>query len=306
MVEVNLGPAQQKLKIAKVKVPVDWILDSNKNPIGWTVQVDIVGLIPDLYKGYKYEYTLELISPEARIVSMGKLSQASGYMGTSTTAATGGQGLSAGSYRVRIRGENGDEDSVLLRVPDYETYLENQKLHPLESDSSKAEEDENEYENNLKFIKRVILEKKYKVVMLSVVRKDDTKYSVELRNPTSIKYVNDLEIDDETIDIIEYALSVWKSKIDNFAEQYDNDNRMEIEFFDDIVTFAKNLSRLPDKFLDILKFGEATNLMHNRIMSQIIYEYYCLGFNITPLPHKHTGEKIYDFDVISIQNINAR
>ena len=72
---------------------------------------------------------------------------------------------------------------------------------------------------------------------------------------------------------------------------------MEIEFFDDIVTFAKNLSRLPDKFLDILKFGEATNLMHNRIMSQIIYEYYCLGFNITPLPHKHTGEKIYDFDV---------
>ncbi len=32
-------------------------------------------------------------------------------------------------------------------------------------------------------------------------------------------------------------------------------------------------------------------------MSQIIYKYHTLGFKITPVPLKHTGNKIHDFDI---------
>jgi hypothetical protein len=108
-------------------------------------------------------YNLELISPEGKVVTTGKLSQASRYMGTSTTAATGGRGLAAGNYHVRIRGQNGDEDSVLLSVSEYDASLENQSLIPEEPMDNLNTEVEGNNENNLKFIKQVILEKKTKL-----------------------------------------------------------------------------------------------------------------------------------------------
>jgi hypothetical protein len=112
-----------KLKIAGLKEPIVWIKDEKDNePVGWMAGIGIEGLIPDLFKGYKHKYTRELISPDGQIVNTGILSQAPGYLGTSTTVAIGGRGLSSGTYTVRVWADNG-EDNMTLIVPDYETIL---------------------------------------------------------------------------------------------------------------------------------------------------------------------------------------
>jgi hypothetical protein len=78
------------LRITGIKEPIVWIKDDRDNkPVGWTAGVGIEGLIPDLFKGYRYRYTRELISPEGKIVNTGILSQAPGYLATSTTVAIG-------------------------------------------------------------------------------------------------------------------------------------------------------------------------------------------------------------------------
>src|SRR5215212_6798573 len=97
-----------KLRIIGLKEPVVWIKDDKDNdkPIAWMAGVGVVGLIPDPFKGYKFRYTRELISPDGQIVNTGILSQAPGYMGTSTTVAIGGRDLPPGNYIVRIKGDN--------------------------------------------------------------------------------------------------------------------------------------------------------------------------------------------------------
>lgn len=56
------------------------------------------------------------------LLSTGILSQAPGYTGTSTTVAIGGLDLPPGNYIVRIKGDNGEEASMPVKVPDYETW----------------------------------------------------------------------------------------------------------------------------------------------------------------------------------------
>jgi hypothetical protein len=114
-----------RLRITGIKETIVWIKDGqNIEPIGWMAGVSIEGLVPDLFKkGYRYKYTRELIAPNGEIVNTGVLSQAPGYLGTSTTVAIGGRGLSSGTYMVRVWADNGEEDNMTLVVPDYETYL---------------------------------------------------------------------------------------------------------------------------------------------------------------------------------------
>jgi hypothetical protein len=70
-------PVTTKLRITGIKEPVVWIKDDKDNkPVAWMAGVGIEGLIPDLFKGYKYRYTRELISPDGEIVNTGILSQA--------------------------------------------------------------------------------------------------------------------------------------------------------------------------------------------------------------------------------------
>ena len=251
-----------------------------------------------------FRYTRELISPNGQIVDSAILSQAPDYMGTSTTVAVGGKGLPPGNYTVRIRGNNGEEDTTMLEVPDDETYLANSKREYEKKNSSSNPQDTPVQQqksgpkknNKFKFVSEVYLEENGDTLLLTVVRKDETKYSVVLTDPEEMNYINHIPLDDPTINIIKKALETWGSRASSFAEQYLKDGRQEIEFFNDVITLSKCLSNLPSKFLNILDFGEATVLLHNRIMTQIIYEYCSLGFEISLTPTKHTGTKIYDFE----------
>lgn len=254
-------------------------------------------------EGTSLDIPRELISPDGHIVASAHLSQAPGYMGTSTTVAVGGKELPPGNYTVRIRGSNGEEDTTMLAVPDYETYLANlQREYDKKNSSSNPHDTPGQQQksgpkknNKFKFVSEVHLENG-DTLLLTVVRKDETKYSVVLRDPEEANYITHIPFDDPTIKIIKKALEMWGSRASSFAEQYLKDGRQEIEFFNDIITLSKCLSNLPDKFLNILDFGEATVLLHNRIMTQLICEYSSLGFEISLTPTKHTGTKIYDFE----------
>jgi hypothetical protein len=112
---------QVTIKITGIKEPIVPIIDEDNMPVGWSAGIGIEGLVPDLFRGYKYTYTRELISPDGRIVNTGILSQAPGCLGTSTTFNIGGRGLSSGTYTVKVRADNGEEDSMTLIVPDFET-----------------------------------------------------------------------------------------------------------------------------------------------------------------------------------------
>jgi hypothetical protein len=296
-----------KLTITDLKEPVVWIKDDKDNkPIGWKAGVGIAGLIPDPFKGYKFRYTIELISPNGQIVNTSTLSQAPGYMCTSTTVAIGGRGLLAGNYTVHIIGDNGEEDTMMVTVPDYETWLahvkqeDNQKHDKNESEdlSPKLRKIRNKINNKLKFVNEVYLEENGDSILLTVERKDQTKHSVVLRQPTEEALdISHVLIDEATISIIKKSLTIWGEKLSTFADKYIEDQRQEIELFNDIVTLSRCLSSLPDELSSILKLGTATDLLHNRIMAQIMHEYHALGFQITLPPHKNTGQKIHDFNV---------
>ena len=97
--------------------------------------------------------------------------------------------------------------------------------------------------------------------------------------------------------MIKKSLTIWGDRINQFAEEYLKDDRKEIELFNDIVTLARCLSQLPNECSSILSFSGATDLLHNRTMSQIMHDYHTLGFHVKPTTNKHTGQKIHDFDV---------
>jgi hypothetical protein len=165
-----------KLRITGIKEPVVWIKDDRDNkPIGWMAGVGIEGLIPDLVKGYKFRYTRELISPNGEIVNTGILSQAPGHLGTSTTVAIGGRGLSSGTYTVRIWADNGEEDKMSLLVPDNETYFAKIKQQEESKSQSipQSQEVKKEIKNNkLQYIKDVYLKEENSAILLTVERKD--------------------------------------------------------------------------------------------------------------------------------------
>ena len=287
-----------KLRITGLKEPVVWIKDTKDNdkPIAWMAGVGVAGLIPDPFKGYKFRYIRELVSPEGQIVNTGILSQAPGYMGTSTTVAIGGLDLPPGNYIVRIKGDNGEEDTMRVIVPDYETWSAQVK-HPSQIELPKRELVLNRINNKLKFVNEVYLEENADCTILTVERKDQTKRSVVLREPTEALDLSYVTIDDATINKIKKSLIIWGKKLSAFADKYIQDQRQKIEFFNDIVTLSMCLSSLPDQLSSILKFGTATDLLHNRIMAQIMREYYTLGFQLTLPQRKNVGQKVHDFNI---------
>ena len=306
----NNGPdtSRTKLRITGIKEPIVWIKDEKDEPVGWSAGIGIEGLIPDLFRGYKYNYTRELISPDGHIVDTGILSQAPGYLGTSTTVAVGGRGLSSGTYTVRVWADNGEVDNMTLIVLDYETYLTEAKAKQEEfkksqTSTSDLQTDRRVKNSILQFVNEVYLKEDNGAIILTVERKDESKYSVVLKDPTEVPHVNQVIIDDKTIEMVRKSVSIWGDKVNRFAEQYLKDDRKEIELFNDIVTLAKCLVQLPNECSSILEFSGATDLLHNRIMAQIMSEYYSLGFHLKPTSNKHSGQKIHDFDALGYNTI---
>jgi hypothetical protein len=102
------------------------------------------------------------------------------------------EGLSSGTYMVTVWADNG-EDNMTLVVSDYETHLakakqdeELKKLQPV----PRVQETRTRTRNNkLQFVNEVYLEENDGSILLTVERRDESKYSVVLRDPAAVPYV---------------------------------------------------------------------------------------------------------------------
>jgi hypothetical protein len=106
---------------------------------------------------------------------------------------------------------------------------------------SKLEVKSNKINNKLKFVNEVYLDENDDTILLTVERKDQTKCSVVIREPTETLDIMHVSINDATINKIKESLTIWGKRISVFADKYIEDQRQEIEFFNDVVT----LSMLP-------------------------------------------------------------
>lgn len=122
-------------------------------------------------------------------------------------------------------------------------------------------------------------------------------YSVVLADPTGPEVDGLVVIDTDTINVIKEGIKVWKKNIGSFADEYVDSDRKEIEFFTDIVLLCLSLSKLPSNYLELLKFRDAGSLMHNRIMAQIIADYYDPAIKMSITPQKNNAKKIHDFNI---------
>jgi hypothetical protein len=122
-------------------------------------------------------------------------------------------------------------------------------------------------------------------------------YSVVLSDPKGPKVDGLVVIDTDTINVIKEGIKIWKKNIGSFAGEYVESDRKEIEFFTDIVLLCLSLSKLPSNYLELLKFRDAGSLMHNRIMAQIIADYYDPAIKMSITPQKNNAKKIHDFNI---------
>jgi hypothetical protein len=117
-------------------------------------------------------------------------------MGTSTTVAIGGLDLPPGNYIVRIKGDNGEEATMPVIVPDYETWSAQVKQSQIESSNR---ETRLEINNKLTYVNDVYLEETADSIILAVEHTDQTKHSVVLREPDEALDLRHISIDDATI-----------------------------------------------------------------------------------------------------------
>jgi hypothetical protein len=141
----------------------------------------------------------------------------------------------------------------------------------------------------------VYLEEIDSEVLLTIEHADQTKYSAVLRGNKNDE--EQIELADSVINMVRQALSMWSSRRAIFAERYIADDRKQIEFLNDVVAISRYLSNLPSESEILLKIGDGTLLMHNRIIAQLLYEYHKLDYDIDPRPANSIGEKVHDFNV---------
>jgi hypothetical protein len=219
------------------------------------------------------------------------LSQAPDAFGTSTSVAIGGMGLQPGRYTVKVKCEV-DEDAFTIDVPDSSVILpEIKKKQDITIIIKKIINTKNKQLNN---VKDIHLQKVGELMLFTVRRYDDTEYSV-IMNDRSMSQV---EISDMTIDKIRTFMDKSRNHILRIADEYVTKDRKESSFFNDVVTLANCLSGLSAETDYLLKLRETTELLHNRIVAQLLNYYTQIGCQVNPKPIVHNkNSRRHDFNV---------
>ena len=114
---MEIETMNSKLKITGLTEQIRWRKTDDPKS-GWFAAIGIEGLVPALAPGgYAYNYRIELISPEGKVVDPEdrRLTQAPDAFGTSTSVSISGG--AAGRYTVKVKCEV-DEDSIIIDVSD--------------------------------------------------------------------------------------------------------------------------------------------------------------------------------------------
>jgi hypothetical protein len=284
-----------RLRITGITEQVTWHEPDDGSEPSWSAAIGIEGLIPaNLPGGYLYKYVRELISADGTVVNYGIITQAPGYNNPSPSVAIGGKykgkGLPSGKYLVKISG-GGQEDTMKIHVPDISEPMKDLRIPPKRFVIKEIYLTKNK---QLEHVKGLYLEQVDANTLLSIERNDGSKYSAILKDENTIGF----QATDEEINKVIMILDKLGERAVNFAQQYMKDDRKEVEFLHDIVCMVRYLSTLPSEATYLMNMGAPTELMHNRIVAQLLayYNHEECDIRVKPEPNK-VGTSVNDFNV---------
>lgn len=131
-------------------------------------------------------------------------------------------------------------------------------------------------------------------LFLGIQRTDGSKYSVILKGGHPSSYV----ASENELKQISFILEKLGEKLLEFAEIYMKDDRKEVEFLHDIVALGKDISKLSSNANHLISIGAASDLMHNRIVAQILATYKDMGCTVNEKPTADVKwGPVHDFNI---------
>ena len=205
----------------------------------------------------------------------------------------GGMGLSSGNYVVKVTGGD-QEDKIPITVPNLsetppEQDTENKDIRRVISKITNPDS------KSLEFVKEIRLEQVNNSLLLTIQRNDKSECSAILKDPSIREY----DISDDIVKTIGLLFDKLGSRIVNFANDYVKEDRKEVSFFNDILILSRSLSHLFESTenYDLLKMGSTPELLHNRVVAQLLDYYNDAGCIIRITKPKNNEGRIHDFDV---------
>ncbi|HEV8404712.1 MAG TPA: hypothetical protein VGQ13_02280 [Nitrososphaera sp.] len=108
----------------------------------------------------------------------------------------------------------------------------------------------------------------------------------------------DMEVDigNEAISKIRSILHLWGEKRKDIAEYYLKENRERDSFVYDLLALAHFTSRLHVDHDHLLRSWNATDLLHDRVVAQLLFEFEGIGYDVESKVSNSIGAKIHDFN----------
>src|SRR5437899_1430078 len=105
-----------------------------------------------------------------------------------------------------------------------------------------------------------------------------------------------LQIPNDVIETINKILSEWGNKRIQIAQSYIENERQFPIFLTELVALSFYITNTANSW-DLTKINNANDLMHNRIIAQLLYEYTRLGDSVKLSVSKQRNNKTPDFDI---------
>jgi hypothetical protein len=146
----------------------------------------------------------------------------------------------------------------------------------------------------LQYVEELFLEEENTNLFLGIQRTDGSKYSAILKGGHPSSYVASKNESKQ----ISFILEKLGEKLLEFAEIYMKDDRKEVEFLHDIVALGKDTSKLSSNANHLISIGAASDLMHNRIVAQLLATYKDMGCTFNEKPTADVkGGSVHDFNI---------
>lgn len=174
-------------------------------------------------------------------------------------------GPSSGKCVVKVSGGD-QEDTITVEVP---PISETPEIEALPVRRTIIKRITNTEHKSLQFVKEIRLEEECNFLLLTIQWNDNRECSAILKDASN----RELDTGDETIKMV--VLLLDRPHVLNFVDDYIKQDRKEVSFFNDALILSRCVSRLVNfsETTNLLKMGSTTELLHNRIVAQLI-DYY--------------------------------
>jgi hypothetical protein len=140
-------------------------------------------------------------------------------------------------------------------------------------------------------ISDILIDQESSDIFLVVQNADGTKVSAPLKS-------SDFEVDigEEAINKIRLILDCWGEKRKAIAEFYLTENREIDSFVYDLLALAHFSSRLQVDHDHLLGRWNPSDLLHDRVVAQLLYELSSRGYQVETKVRNTLGDKNHDFN----------